>query len=140
MYKSYDLQMLCIPYLFLYISFRPYSTEVPVVSITQPTLTGQQVKVDYALAVEFVTTANWSFVCEIRLYRSGSLINSRIFNRSDQQAGNQRYPISSTYVDTAPSNNPTTVYQVRVVVTTAVNITSATTGLYNNINSITFTP
>jgi hypothetical protein len=113
---------------------------VAVVSITQPILTGQEIKLDFSMAVDFLTGSNWSVVFEVRLYRGATLINSRILSRSGNATGNQRIPIGNTYVDTAPSDNPTTVYQVRVIVTAASNVTSAATGVSNNLNSITFTP
>ena len=101
---------------------------------------GQNLKIDYAYAVDFVVTANWAFTFESRLYRDGNLINTRTMNRSAATAGTQRFPLSNTYVDTAPATSAASTYSVKVIVTATTSVTSAATG--NNIdeNIITFTP
>ncbi|MGC7872892.1 hypothetical protein ACPUYX_15370, partial [Desulfosporosinus sp. SYSU MS00001] len=120
--------------------YPPLDTEVTVASVTQSVVAGQQLKIDYAFAVEFVTTANWAFVFETRLYRDATLINTRTFNRNAASAGTQRFPLSSTYVDVAPATSASSTYSVRVIVTTATNITSGATGASIDMNIITFTP
>ncbi|MEC0701926.1 collagen-like protein, partial [Bacillus haynesii] len=103
----------------------PLNTEVTVVSVPNVSVTsGQNIKVDYALAIEAVNTANSNIIVEIRLYRGGTLVQTRIFNRSLAAAGTQRFPLASTIVDTVPAT-ATVEYSVRVVVTTASNVTSA---------------
>ncbi|MEC0684114.1 collagen-like protein, partial [Bacillus haynesii] len=103
----------------------PLNTEVTVVSVPNVSVTsGQNIKVDYALAIEAVNTENSNIIVEIRLYRGGTLVQTRIFNRSLAAAGTQRFPLASTIVDTVPAT-ATVEYSVRVVVTTASNVTSA---------------
>ncbi|WP_236689799.1 hypothetical protein [Bacillus sp. TH008] len=85
---------------------------------------GQNVKIDYALAVEAVNAANSNIIFELRLYRDGSLLQTRIFNRSLAVAGTQRFPLANTFVDVIPAA-ATATYTVRVAVTTASNVTSA---------------
>lgn len=119
--------------------FPPLNTEVTVASVTQSVIINQRLKIDYALGVDFVVTSNWAFVFEVRLYRDATLINTRTSNRSAQTAGSQRFPLSSTYVDTAPATSASSTYSVRVIVTTATNVTSAATGNSITLNIITFT-
>ncbi|MEH6854642.1 hypothetical protein V7037_08445, partial [Priestia megaterium] len=118
--------------------FPPLNTEVTVASVTQNVLINQQLKIDYALAVEIIATANWSIVFEMRLYRDTTLIDTRIFNRSASQAGTQRFPLASTQVNIAPTTT-TSTYSVRIIVTAATSITSAT-AINRDLNIITFTP
>ncbi|MED3977174.1 NTTRR-F1 domain [Priestia megaterium] len=118
--------------------FPPLNTEVIVASITQNVLINQQLKIDYALAVEIVATANWSILFEMRLYRDTTLIDTRIFNRSSTQAGTQRFPLASTQVNVVPATT-TSTYSLRIIVTEATAITSATAH-NRDLNIITFTP
>lgn len=120
--------------------FPPLATEVPIVSVTQAVTAGQNLKIDYSYAIDFVVTASWSFVFESRLYRDGTLINTRTFNRSGTTAGNQRFPLSNTFVDTVPATSAASTYQVRVIVTAATSLTSGATGTSIDENIITFTP
>jgi hypothetical protein len=120
--------------------FPPSGTEVIVSSITQSVLINQRLKIDYSLAVVFIVTSNWSMQYEVRLYRDGSLIQTRTNSGSGQMAGTQRLPFSSTYVDIAPSTNASSTYQLRVIVTSATNVTSGATGNSIDLNTITFTP
>jgi len=62
--------------------FPPLSTEATAVSVTTPVTAGDEIKIDDAFGVNFVTTANWSFVFEVRLYRDGTLIQTVTENRS----------------------------------------------------------
>jgi hypothetical protein len=116
----------------------PLNTEVTVASVTQNVLINQQLKIDYALAVEIVATANWSIQFEMRLYRDTTLIDTRIFNRSSSQAGTQRFPLASTQVNVVPATT-TSTYSLRIIVIAASNITS-TTAHNRDLNIITFTP
>ncbi|MBV7276527.1 collagen-like protein, partial [Clostridium sp. PL3] len=118
--------------------YPPLNTEVTVASVTLSVTAGQNLKIDYALAINFIVTANWSVAYEVRLYRDGTLINTRQNNRLGTAAGNQRLPISSTYVDTVPTTSAASTYSIRVIVTTAVNVTSAATGNNINLNIISF--
>ncbi|MNP14410.1 hypothetical protein D3C76_1067320 [compost metagenome] len=93
-------------------------------------------KIDLAVSVEAITTANSSLTFEVRLYRDGTLINTRTIQRNLSAAGTQRFPIANTFVDTAVATT-TSTYQVRVIFTTATNVTSAT-AINRNINIITF--
>ena len=64
------------------------------------------------------------------MYRASTLIDTRVFLRSQTQNTVQRFPIASTQVDTAPATS-TDTYSLRVFVTTATNIATATA---NNID------
>ncbi|MCB8814612.1 hypothetical protein LJE72_03480, partial [Desulfosporosinus sp. SRJS8] len=119
--------------------FPPLDTEATVASVTQSVVINQRLKIDYAFGLDFVVTSDWAFVFETRLYRDSTLINTRTSNRSGQTAGTQRFPLSSTYVDTAPATSASSTYSVRVIVTTATNVTSADTGNSITLNIITFT-
>ena len=90
-----------------------------------PVTSGQDILINYALALETVATANNNVIFQVRLYRDGTLLQTRIFNRNAQLAGTQRFPLSDTYVDTVPATT-TLTYTVRIAVTTASSITSAT--------------
>ncbi|MEC1072087.1 hypothetical protein P9D22_28465, partial [Priestia megaterium] len=118
--------------------FPPLNTEVTVASVTQNVLINQRLKIDYALAVEIITTANWSFVLEMRLYRNTTLIDTRTLNSNSQQSGTYRFPLANTQVDIAPATT-TSTYSLRLIVTSASNVTSAT-ALNRDLNIITFTP
>ncbi|MGE1115684.1 hypothetical protein ACQJ0K_28595, partial [Priestia megaterium] len=120
------------------IIFPPLNTEVTVASVTQSFLINQQLKIDYALAVEIIATANWSIQFEMRLYRDTTLIDTRTFNRSGSQAGTQRFPLASTQVNVVPAT-ATSTYSLRLIVTAESNITSATAN-NRDLNIITFTP
>jgi len=120
--------------------FPPLNTEVTVASVTQSVVINQQLKIDYAFAVEFVTSANWAYVFEVRLYRDATLINTRTVNRNLSAAGTQRFPLGNTYVDIVPATSASSTYSVRVIVTAVTNITSASTGTSIDLNIITFTP
>ena len=97
---------------------------------------GQQIKVDYAFGLNSVTTANYTLDAEFRLYRDGVLIATRGLDRVGASAGTQRYPIANTYVDTAVATG-TSTYDVRVIITTATNITSSA-AINRNLNMIAF--
>jgi hypothetical protein len=114
----------------------PTNTEVIIASTTIPVTTGDELKIDFAVSYDVVTTANFSFTIESRLYRDGTLISTRTLNRNGSQAGTQRFPVSNTYVDTAVATT-TSTYQIRAIVTAASNVTS-TTGVNRNINIINF--
>jgi hypothetical protein len=107
-------------------------------SVTQSVVAAERLKIDYSTAINAVCTANYSIVFEMRLYRDGTLIQTRTYNRTGSNAGTQRFPLSDTYVDTAPTTTGASTYQVRTIVTTGTNVTSATTGTSNDINIITF--
>lgn len=114
----------------------PTNTEVIIASVSVPVVTGDDLKVDFAVSYDILTTANFSFTVESRVYRDGTLINTRTINRSGSSAGTQRFPVSNTYVDTAVATT-TSTYQVRAIVTAASNVTS-TTAVNRNLNIINF--
>ena len=97
---------------------------------------GDNLKIDYSLGTEVDTTANYTFTCEYRLYRSGTLINTRVLNRTQSSAGTQRFMVSNTYVDTALLTT-TYLYELRVIVIGATNVTSASC-VNRAINMIVF--
>jgi hypothetical protein len=117
--------------------YPPLNTEISVDTVSVPNVgIGQNLKVDYALAVEFVATANASAVFSVRLYRDTTLISTRTFSRMMESAGTQRFPFSNTLVDTAVAAG-TVTYDLRVIFTTASNVTSAA-AINRNINVIRF--
>ncbi len=93
-------------------------------------------KIDYALAFSSINDADYSIEAEFRLYRDGTLIDARNMSTSGTAAGTQVIDIFNTYVDTAVSTG-TLTYDVRVIVTSATNITSAD-AINRNINAIVF--
>lgn len=118
--------------------FPPMFTETTVTSVSTSVSAGDNLKVDYSLENEFTVTANWGITTEFRLYRDGTLINSKMYSFNGASAGTQRIPVAGTFVDTAPSTT-TATYEVRVIITTATNITSVTSA-NRNMNIITFAP
>ncbi|MET3408780.1 MULTISPECIES: hypothetical protein [Priestia] len=116
----------------------PLNTEVTVASVTQNVLMNRQLKIDYALAVEIGTAVDWSFAFEMRLYRDTTLIDTRIFNRSSQQAGTQRFPLASTQIDIVPATAIST-YSLRIIVITSKSVNTATAN-NRDLNIITITP
>jgi hypothetical protein len=116
--------------------FPPLSTEVTVVDLSVPVTAGHQIKLDYALSFEANTTANSSLTLETRLYRDGTLINARTSSNLSASAGTFRFTCSDTYVDIAPAND-TSTYSVRIIVTTATNVTSAS-AINRSLNAIVF--
>ncbi|WP_404332363.1 hypothetical protein [Mesobacillus maritimus] len=89
------------------------------------------------MGVEPVTTANSTMTIEFRTYRDGALLQTKVFNRSISGAGTQRFMVGNTYVDTAPATNPTSTYELRLIVTAATNITSVT-AVNRDLNLIKF--
>ncbi len=105
--------------------------------MSAPVTVGNDVKVDYSVGIEITPSAtNWVLDLQLRLYRNSTLVDTRIFIRSQTQNTIQRFPITSTQVDTVPAT-ATDTYSLRTFVVTATNITSATA--YNaDINAIVF--
>ena len=118
--------------------FPPLSTETTVVSVTDSVVAGQNLKIDYSFETIFIVNAGWSFTYQVRLYRDATLINTRTFNFSAATAGTQTFSSFGTYVDTAPATSAGSTYSVRVIVTSATNVTSAATGNTINLNMILF--
>ncbi|MFB3900232.1 NTTRR-F1 domain [Bacillus amyloliquefaciens] len=116
--------------------YPPLNTEVPVAELEIPVNTLQNVKFDYSVSVDVTSTANSNFVFEIRLYRGAVQIHTRLLSRSIISATTQRFAVADTTVDTAPTAG-TNTYQLRVIFTTANNITTAT-ALNIDFNSIRF--
>jgi hypothetical protein len=112
----------------------PTSTEVTIASTSIAVVVGNRLKIDFAVSYDIVTTANYNFTCESRLYRDGVLINTRTINRIGTQAGTQRFPVSNTYIDTAVATT-TSTYQIRGIITAATNVTS-TNVVNRNLNII----
>ena len=103
----------------------PPSAEVTVITQNVPVTIGDDVKIDHAQGFEFVSTANYSITAEFRIYRDATLIHTRTLDRVGAAAGTNRIPFCDTHVDTAVANT-TSLYEIRVIVTAATNITSAT--------------
>ncbi|MFF2586253.1 collagen-like protein, partial [Peribacillus sp. NPDC058075] len=111
-------------------------TETTVVTMNVPTTVGQNIKVDYAVSIDVVTTANSSFTFQTRLYRNGTLLDTRAVQRSVSSAGTSRFPVASTNVNTAAITG-TTTYEIRIAYTAASNVTSSS-ALNADINAIRF--
>ncbi|WP_242980113.1 hypothetical protein [Hungatella xylanolytica] len=107
-----------------------------VASTTASVITDNNVKVDYGIDLQNVTTADYSYTAELRLYRDGTLIDTRTSSFSGSVAATQNTAIANTYVDTAPATT-TSTYQLRVIYTAATNITSASV-INRNLNLIVF--
>jgi hypothetical protein len=118
------------------ISILPVTTEVTVLSLNVPVTVGENIKIDYALSLNAVTSANWEFDCEVRLYRDSTLINTRTILRTASQSGTQRFPLADTQVDTAVATG-TSTYSLRTFITVATNVSSAT-AINRDINAIVF--
>ncbi|MED0777905.1 collagen-like protein, partial [Bacillus siamensis] len=116
--------------------FPPLNTEVPVATLAIPVNALQNVKLDYALSVALTTAANSNFVFEVRLYRGAVQIHTRTLSRTSPTAATDSFSIADTTVDTAPTAG-TNTYQLRVIFTTANNLTTAT-ALNIDFNSIVF--
>jgi hypothetical protein len=114
----------------------PLSTEVTVADLIVPVTAGNFIKLDYAFSVEMATTANNTWTLETRLYRGSTLINTKRYQENNDALGTFRFTCSNTYVDSAFAT-ATSTYQVRVIVTSATNVTS-TSASDRNINAIVF--
>ncbi|MEC0768501.1 hypothetical protein [Bacillus atrophaeus] len=101
-----------------------------------PTVAGQLIKLDLAISVDVTTTANSNFTFQIRVYRNGVLIDTRSVQRNINVAITSRFPIATTYVNTAAVTG-TTSYEVRIIFTTASNVSSSS-ALNLDINAISF--
>lgn len=116
--------------------YPPLNTEVVVATLPVNTTINQPLKIDLALSVSAVTTANSNFIFQARLYRNGVLISTRTIQRNVTAAGTQIFPIANTYAELATISG-TTTYEVRVIATTATNVTSAV-ALNRSLNIISF--
>lgn len=116
--------------------YPPLATEITLTSIVTSTTAGQSIKIDYALNVSPVVTANSNYTYELRLYRDATLIDVRTISQQHANAGSMSFLNNSTYFDTAISTGAST-YSVRVIFTTATNVTSVTAD-NRSINLISF--
>ncbi|MGG1380989.1 collagen-like protein, partial [Bacillus velezensis] len=116
--------------------YPPLNTEVPVATLAIPVNALQNVKLDYALSVAITSAANSNFVFEVRLYRGTVQIHTRTLSRTNTTAATESFSIADTTVDTAPTAG-TNTYQLRIILTTANNLTAAT-ALNIDFNSISF--
>ena len=84
-----------------------------------------------------ITLANYSLRVEFRLYRNAVLLDTAVLERSvTASSGNQTFPVSNTFVDTAIATGAN-IYVVNVIVTVAANVINVTA--YNrDINAIRF--
>jgi hypothetical protein len=114
----------------------PLNTEVSVATVSNAVTEGNDVKVDYSLSLLYVTTADYQIAAETRLYRDGTLLETREFNRSGSTAGTHTFAMLGTLVDTAPVTT-TSTYEIRVITTTATNVTSGSVAT-RNMNLIIF--
>ena len=107
-----------------------------VANVTNAVTAGNDVKVDYSLSLSYITTANYEIAAETRLYRDGTLLETREFNQSGSTAGTHTFAMLGTLVDTAPLTT-TSTYEIRVITTTANNVTSGSVAT-RNMNLIIF--
>ena len=99
-------------------------------------LPGNDVKIDYGIDLQNVTTSPYSYTAELRIYRDATLIFTRTSSFNGSVAGTFDIAIGDTYVDTAPATT-TSTYELRVIYTAASNITSGT-AVNSNLNVIVF--
>jgi hypothetical protein len=111
-------------------------TETTVVTMNVPTTVDQSIKVDYAVSIDVVTTANSNFTFQTRLYRNGILVDTRSVQRSVSAAGTSRFPVASTNVNIAAITG-TSTYEIRIAYTVATNVTSSS-AINVDINAIRF--
>ncbi|WP_330512842.1 SH3 domain-containing protein [Lacrimispora algidixylanolytica] len=111
-------------------------TEVAVANVSNAVIAGNEVKVDYSLNLSYVTTADYEIAAETRLYRDGTLLETREFNQSGSTAGTHTFAMLGTYVDIAPATT-TSTYEIRIITTTAINVTSVS-AVSRNINLLIF--
>ncbi|WP_235850489.1 collagen-like protein [Niallia circulans] len=111
-------------------------TETSIGTLSVPTITGQLIKLDFAISVDVTTTANSNFTFQTRVYRNGVLVNTRSVQRNVNAAITSRFPIATTYVEIATVTG-TTSYEVRIIFPTASNVSSSS-ALNLEINAIRF--
>ncbi|MUF99442.1 collagen-like protein, partial [Bacillus tequilensis] len=111
-------------------------TETSIGTLSMPTVTGQLIKLDFAISVDVTTTANSNFTFQTRVYRNGVLVDTRSVQRNVNAAITSRFPIATTYVDTATVTG-TTSYEIRIIFTTVSNVSSSS-ALNLDINAIRF--
>ncbi|WP_045384442.1 NTTRR-F1 domain [Bacillus spizizenii] len=112
------------------------NTETTVGTLNVPTNNGENIKVDYSISVDVVTTANSNFTFQIRMYRNGVLIDTRTVQRNINAALTSRFPVASTNVNTAVVTG-TTSYEIRIIFMNASNVSSAS-AINLEINTIRF--
>ncbi|MCM3355860.1 hypothetical protein M3615_18940 [Bacillus halotolerans] len=111
-------------------------TETSIGTLNMPTVAGQLIKLDLALSVDVTTAANSNFTFQIRVYRTGVLIDTRSAQRNISVATTSRFPIATTYVDTVAAAG-TTSYEVRIIFTAASNVSNSSV-VNMDINAIRF--
>ncbi len=104
--------------------YPPSNTEMSVINLEVPVTAGNTVKLDYVFSFEAIATSNNRITLETRLYRDGVLLNTRSHIDINAAAGTTRFTCSDTYVD-SPLATDTSLYDVRVIVISATNITAA---------------
>ncbi|ADM38070.1 GXT repeat-containing collagen-like protein [Bacillus spizizenii str. W23] len=112
------------------------NTETTVGTLNVPTNNGENIKVDFSISVDVVTTANSNFTFQIRMYRNGVLIDTRTVQRNINAALTSRFPVASTNVNTAVVTG-TTTYEIRIIFMNASNVSSAS-AINLEINTIRF--
>ncbi|MCY8131229.1 collagen-like protein, partial [Bacillus spizizenii] len=112
------------------------NTETTVGTLNVPTNNGENIKVDFSISVDVVTTANSNFTFQIRMYRNGVLIDTRTVQRNINAALTSRFPVASTNVNTAVVTG-TTSYEIRIIFMNASNVSSAS-AINLEINTIRF--
>ncbi|MEW4282455.1 NTTRR-F1 domain [Priestia koreensis] len=126
----FDQQVATIPI------YPPLNTEITVNTVSVTAITGNIMKIDFAIGAVFASGENYNISYEARLYRNGILINSRVITRSGISSGTSRIPVSNTFVDISPIVG-INLYEVRMIVTTASSITSFS-AINRNLNIIKF--
>ena len=104
--------------------FPDLNTEYTLATINVNATTGNSIKIDYVYNFLYETTSDWGIVTESRIYSGSTLIDARPYSITGNAAGTQRIPIAGTHVDTAVTTG-ITAYTLRVIVTTADNVTDA---------------
>ena len=111
---------------------------MPIITALVPVTTADNIKTDYSTVLSADVANDYSFSCDFRLYRDGTLIQTCTLDRTEESAGTQSWFIADTFVDTALATI-TSTYEVRAIFTSATNVNSAEVN-NRDINLINFGP
>jgi hypothetical protein len=104
--------------------FPPLSTETSIVSLSVNVVAGQFLILNFHSVLELITTANWTVGLEFRLYKDATLLETLPIDDNGSSTSIIRKLYSGTYIDTIVATGIAT-YQLRVIITSATNITTA---------------
>ncbi|WP_294856166.1 hypothetical protein [uncultured Oscillibacter sp.] len=114
--------------------------ETTVATLTQAVEENQLLKIDYAIGVGLGTNASSAIGFDAILYRDGTQIAIQEYEYALAEGVAFTILVSNTFVDTAPATSAASTYEVRISFENAVNLDSAISQNFQNINIITFDP